>query len=153
MRLDFHAQKWAKPRRCQAITVAGFTIASASGHRDHTRETTTRDHTQKLESRASCPHLVEGPHAGCLPRKKLLDVAAQMDVEVDRSDGRRHAENEAESPQESAVAERPPNEGTHLGRGGPARFIALYRPHWQNGASAAQGISLFWRSEKHGAAK
>src|SRR5579863_3537263 len=42
MRLDIDAQKRAKPRRCHAITVAGFTIASASGHRDHTRETTTQ---------------------------------------------------------------------------------------------------------------
>jgi hypothetical protein len=29
-------------RRCHAITVAGFTIASASVHRDHTRETPTQ---------------------------------------------------------------------------------------------------------------
>ena len=38
-RLGFQAQKRAKPRRCHAITVAGFTRASASAHRDQTRET------------------------------------------------------------------------------------------------------------------
>ena len=41
-RLDFQAQKRAKPRRCQAITVAGFTIARASAHRDQSRETRTQ---------------------------------------------------------------------------------------------------------------
>lgn len=40
--LDFHAQNRANPRRCQPITVAGFTIASASDHRDQTREATTQ---------------------------------------------------------------------------------------------------------------
>ena len=33
------AQNLENPRRCQVITVAGFTTASASAHRDHTRET------------------------------------------------------------------------------------------------------------------
>jgi hypothetical protein len=42
-RRDFHAQKLAKPRRCQAMTVAGRTIASASDHRDHRRQTTTQN--------------------------------------------------------------------------------------------------------------
>jgi len=41
-RLDFQAQKRAKPRPCHPTTVAGFTIASASAHRDQTRETTTQ---------------------------------------------------------------------------------------------------------------
>ena len=40
-RRDFHAQNREKPRRCHAITVAGRTIASASDHRDHRRQTTT----------------------------------------------------------------------------------------------------------------
>src|SRR5450432_2780648 len=40
---DLYAQNLANPRRCQVITVAGFTIAGASAHRDHTRETTTQN--------------------------------------------------------------------------------------------------------------
>ncbi len=42
-RRDFHAQNQAKPRRCHAMTVAGRTIASASDHRDHRRQTTTQN--------------------------------------------------------------------------------------------------------------
>jgi hypothetical protein len=41
-RRDFQAQKRANPRRCHVRTVSGFTIASASGHRDQTRETTVQ---------------------------------------------------------------------------------------------------------------
>jgi hypothetical protein len=40
---DLLAQNRAKPRRCHAITVAGFTIASASAQRDHVRERTTQN--------------------------------------------------------------------------------------------------------------
>jgi hypothetical protein len=40
MRFDFHAQNRANPRRCQLITVSGFTIVRVSAHRDQTREST-----------------------------------------------------------------------------------------------------------------
>jgi len=40
---DFHAHHRAKPRRCHAITVAGWTIARHSAHRDHRRETITQN--------------------------------------------------------------------------------------------------------------
>jgi hypothetical protein len=40
---DFFAQNRAKPRRCHAITVAGFTIARASAQRDHVPESTTQN--------------------------------------------------------------------------------------------------------------
>ncbi len=40
--LDLFAQNRAKPRRCHAITVAGFTIARTSAQRDQVRESTTQ---------------------------------------------------------------------------------------------------------------
>jgi len=40
---DFHAHHRAKPRRCHPITVAGWTIARHSAHRDHRRETITQN--------------------------------------------------------------------------------------------------------------
>ena len=40
---DFHAQNRANPRRCHTMTVAGWTIASVSDHRDHRRQTTTQN--------------------------------------------------------------------------------------------------------------
>jgi len=43
MRRDFQAQNRAKARRCQPITVAGFTIASTSRQRDHTFKSTTQN--------------------------------------------------------------------------------------------------------------
>jgi hypothetical protein len=39
---DFRAQNRANPRRCHPITVAGWTIASVSTHRDQMRETSTK---------------------------------------------------------------------------------------------------------------
>ena len=42
-RRDFHAHHRAKPRRCHPITVAGWTIARHSAHRDHIRETMTQN--------------------------------------------------------------------------------------------------------------
>jgi hypothetical protein len=48
-RLDFHVQNKAKPRRCQATTVSGFTIVSVSAHLDQVRESTT----QKARSTAA----------------------------------------------------------------------------------------------------
>ena len=40
---DFHAQNRANPGRCHPITVAGWTIASVSAHRDQMREMTTQN--------------------------------------------------------------------------------------------------------------
>jgi len=37
------AQKRTKPRRCQPITVSGFTTTRVSAHRDHARERTTQN--------------------------------------------------------------------------------------------------------------
>jgi hypothetical protein len=37
------AQKRTKPRRCQPITVSGFTTTRVSAHRDHARESTTQN--------------------------------------------------------------------------------------------------------------
>jgi hypothetical protein len=42
MRSDVNAQSRANPRRCQPITVSGFTIVSVSAHLDQTRESTTQ---------------------------------------------------------------------------------------------------------------
>jgi hypothetical protein len=55
MRFDFHAQNRASPRRCQLITVSGFTIVSVSAHRDQMRERTTQ---KARSSGASCGRFV-----------------------------------------------------------------------------------------------
>jgi hypothetical protein len=62
-RFDFQAQKRAKPRRCHPITVSGFTIASASAHRDQTRERTTQKAVDRAKRR---------PGPGALEHGELL---------------------------------------------------------------------------------
>jgi len=53
--LDLYAQNYPSPRRCQVITVAGFTIASTSAHRDQVRESTTQKARSMGPSRGRRP--------------------------------------------------------------------------------------------------
>ena len=81
-RLDFQAQKRAKPRRCNPITVAGFTIASASAHRDQTRETTTQKARSIGRSGGPGPGALE--HGELLPEHEdLYDEACARAQSVD----------------------------------------------------------------------
>ena len=75
------------------------------------------DHSEELEARVARAHLLERPHARRLPREELLDLAAQVNVEADRSDGRGHRQAQRDHPEGEPMAERPGDVGAHRARG------------------------------------
>ena len=88
------------------------------------------DDAQRRQAGEARPQLVHGAHAGGALRQKLLDVAAEVPVEVNHGPGGRNREHEGRRPEAPPVPQRPTHKATRPVAGTDGRFSC-----WSSGSS------------------
>ena len=119
----------AKPVRTSLTSVPGYCwtrTARSSRNRSPGGQAIRAAHVdqdaQVLQPGHALAQLIDGDDAGRRTGQQLLDVAAQMAIEIRRSPGRRDRQQERDRPQQLAVPQRPGDEAAGEGSWGGCGF-------------------------------